>query len=115
MYFIEGDKEFSLEGSIEIFEGVFAKKIYIDGRAMVLYVYLTGDVPIHSHPHLQMGVVLKGEAEFTVGDSVRIVKPGMYYLIPSGVKHGVKLRGSELLVVDVFIPPREDYLEKIEQ
>jgi len=114
MYFIESDKEFSLEGSVEIFEGVFAKKIHIDEKAMVLYVYLTNDVPMHSHPHLQMGVVLKGEAEFTIGDSVRVVKPGMYYLIPSGVKHGVRLRDSELLVVDVFIPPREDYLKKFE-
>ena len=113
VYFIEKDGDFSLEGSIEIFEGVFAKEIYIDDRAMVLYVYLTSDVPMHSHPHLQMGVVLKGEAEFTIGDSVRIVKPGMYYLIPSGVRHGVRLKDSELLVIDIFIPPREDYLEKL--
>lgn len=113
MYFIEGDKGFSLEGSVEIFEGVFAKKIHIDEKAMVLYVYLTNDVPMHSHPHLQMGVVLKGRAEFTIGDSVRILEPGTYYIMPSSVRHGVKLIDSDLLVIDIFIPPRKDYLEKL--
>ena len=109
-YFHRGD--FKLEGAVELFSGVWAKDIYIDDKAMVLYVYLTNDVPMHSHPNLQMGFVLMGEAEFTIGDVTEKLGPGTYYVMPSGVKHGVKVLGSELLVIDIFIPPREDYISK---
>lgn len=101
-----------VEEGVEIFEGVWARELYIDNKAMVLYVYLTNDVPMHSHPHLQMGFVLKGRAEFTIGESIQKVEPGTYYIMPSGVEHGVKLLGPDLLVIDIFIPPREDYIKK---
>jgi quercetin dioxygenase-like cupin family protein len=38
----------------------------------------------------------------------------MAYFIPSNEKHGVKVTGTEKgLFLDVFSPPREDYLEKM--
>lgn len=71
-------------------------------------------VPEHSHPHEQMGICLEGEAEFKgEGESV-IVKKGMTYFIKSNEKHSVKVTGKKKgLFLDVFSPPREDYLEKM--
>jgi mannose-6-phosphate isomerase-like protein (cupin superfamily) len=52
---------------------------------------------------------LEGEAEFTIGDEKRIVKPGMAYLIPSNVKHKVVTSDKPVLALDIFSPPREEY------
>jgi len=105
----------SVEGGIEIFRGIYAKEVYTDDKTMVIYVYLTNDVPMHSHPHLQMGFVVKGKAKFHIGVEERIVAPGDYYIIPSGVKHAVDLIDGDLAVIDIFIPPREDYKEKFSE
>jgi len=72
-----------------------------------------GVVPEHSHPHEQMGMCLKGKAEFRSGDKTAIVEAGMTYWLSPHEKHGVKLIGDENGVfLDVFSPPREDYLSK---
>ena len=42
-------------------------------------------VPLHSHPHEQAGIMLKGEATFTVGGEKRLVKTGEMWIIPGGV------------------------------
>ena len=67
-------------------------------------------VPLHQHPHEQMGIWLEGEGRFTVGEEERIVGPGDSYAIPGNVPHAVIAgpRGGKAL--DIFHPPREDYL-----
>ncbi|MBI3962602.1 MAG: cupin domain-containing protein [Deinococcus sp.] len=66
------------------------------------------EVPLHSHPHEQAGIVLEGEMELTIGEQSRVLKPGDSYIIPGGVKHGVK-PGKRCRALDVFNPPREEY------
>ena len=66
-------------------------------------------VPLHSHPHEQAGIVLGGEVEFTIGDEVKQMKEGDVYIIPSGVSHGGSTGDKSALILDVFNPPREDY------
>ena len=67
-------------------------------------------VPDHSHPHEQMGVMISGRAEFTVGGLTRILGPGDVWKIPGGVVHRVKALDGPALALDVFHPIREDYL-----
>lgn len=56
---------------------------------MVLNTTLPGcTVPMHSHPHEQIGMVYAGEALLRVGDEERIVRKGDFYCIPSGILHG---------------------------
>ena len=64
----------------------------------------------HTHPHEQAGLVLEGMFEFTIGGERRMMKPGDSYMIPGGVEHS--LIGSEgwSLALDVFSPPRREYL-----
>jgi quercetin dioxygenase-like cupin family protein len=101
---------------IPFFKGVTGKILLWSERLMFFLVEIeVGEVvPEHSHPHEQMGICLRGEAEFRgVGDSV-VVREGMTYVISSNEKHGVKVIGTEKgLFLDVFSPPREDYLEKM--
>ena len=67
-------------------------------------------VPEHSHPHEQLGVMLSGRAEFTVGSVTRTLGPGDQWKIPGGVPHRVRAVGGPAVALDVFHPVREDYL-----
>ena len=44
----------------------------------------------HSHPHEQMGMLLEGRLEFTVGGVTRLLGPGDIWCIPGGVVHSVR-------------------------
>jgi len=67
-------------------------------------------VPDHSHPHEQMGVMLSGRLEFTVGGVTRVLGPGDLWRIPGGVVHRVRALDEPAVALDVFHPIREDYL-----
>ena len=63
----------------------------------------------HAHPHEQIGILLEGRLEFTVGGVTRLLGPGDMWRIPGGVVHGVRAL-EKSVAVDVFHPIREDYL-----
>jgi quercetin dioxygenase-like cupin family protein len=64
----------------------------------------------HSHPHEQMGILLEGRLEFTIGTVTRLLAPGDIWRIPGGVVHSVRALDGPVLALDVFHPIREDYL-----
>ncbi|MBS0210906.1 MAG: cupin domain-containing protein [Planctomycetes bacterium] len=66
-------------------------------------------IPLHQHPHDQMGLMLEGEGEFTIGDEVRQVRAGMMWSIPGGVPHTITAGPNGLRALDAFYPIREDY------
>jgi quercetin dioxygenase-like cupin family protein len=68
-------------------------------------------VPLHSHPHEQMGICLAGRAEFISGKDKRIVHKGMVYRIEPNEEHEVRVIGPKSgLFLDVFSPPRLEYV-----
>lgn len=67
-------------------------------------------VPEHSHPHEQMGMMISGRLEFTVGGVTRVLGPGDMWSIPGGVPHRVVALDEPAVALDVFHPIREDYL-----
>lgn len=66
-------------------------------------------VPTHSHPHEQMGILLDGEFEFTIGSETKRMKKGDLWRIPGNVPHSVKAGERGAYALDVFSPPREEY------
>jgi quercetin dioxygenase-like cupin family protein len=64
----------------------------------------------HAHPHEQMGMLLEGRLEFTVGGVTRVLGPGDMWRIPGGVIHSVRALDHRARALDVFHPVREDYL-----
>lgn len=67
------------------------------------------EVPMHTHPHEQVGYVVSGSMRLTVGDEARIYEAGDSYYIPGDVPHKGEV-AENAVVIDVFCPPREDYL-----
>src|SRR5262249_59081506 len=85
-------------------------------RMMLSHVTLQpgSRVPAHSHPHEQVGVMLAGRGEFTIGDEKRMVKAGDAYQIPGGVTHSLVVFDEVTIALDVFHPPREAYLADLQ-
>ena len=66
-------------------------------------------VPFHSHPNEQSGFVLSGKYRIKFGENNEILTAGDSYSIPENVEHSLEvIIGGE--VIDVFTPPRLDYL-----
>jgi quercetin dioxygenase-like cupin family protein len=63
----------------------------------------------HSHPHEQIFWMLKGRMEFRLGDERKVCGPGDLAVIPGGVEHEAWFP-EDTEVIDVFAPPREDFL-----
>lgn len=63
----------------------------------------------HAHPHEQVGYLISGRLEFTVGGLTRVLGPGDRWKIPGGVLHTVRAVDGPAVAVDVFHPVRDDY------
>jgi len=71
-------------------------------------------VPEHSHPHEQLGVVKAGRVRLTIGDNARDLAAGDVFAIPPNIPHSADCIGEEVtLVLDIFSPVREDFLEMV--
>ncbi len=68
-------------------------------------------VPSHHHPHEQGGMLLSGRLEFTLGEETRTAEAGEAFLIPPDVSHSVVAIDGPAVILDIFTPIREDYVE----
>jgi 2-deoxy-D-gluconate 3-dehydrogenase len=66
--------------------------------------------PVHSHPHEQMTLIERGRVRFHVSGADRVAAPGDVLLFPSGVEHGATILDEPAVLIDIFSPPREDFL-----
>ena len=91
------------------------RRIVSGESTMVAHVYLQQGaiVPEHSHHNEQITYVLKGKLRFWVGDDfaeVVDVGEGEVLHLPSNVPHKAEAL-EETLDVDIFSPPRQDWLD----
>ena len=114
-YFIDPEKAPSFS-QMEGLETTVLTGLSGERMMMVLNATLPGHtVPMHTHPHEQIGVVHGGEAMLTIGEEKRHVKKGDFYCIPADVPHGDTTIGDEpFVMLDIFHPVREDFIEKCE-
>jgi quercetin dioxygenase-like cupin family protein len=95
---------------LEIWDGVAARTV--DGAGLTLAVVeLDPDsvVAEHSHANEQLGMVLRGQVSFRIGEEVRELGPGATWCIPANVPHEVHTGPDGAVVIDVFAPPRDDW------
>jgi quercetin dioxygenase-like cupin family protein len=79
---------------------------------MIAHVYLAKGavVPEHSHHNEQITYILEGLLRFTLGDETIDVAAGEVLTIPAHVPHRAEAL-EDTLDVDVFHPPRQDWLD----
>ncbi len=93
----------------------FAARLLTGEGVMVSLVELEPNavVPAHSHPHEQLGIVLRGLQVLVIDGREHRLEPMDGYAIPGGVEHSAWFGPEGATVLDVFHPVREDYLERL--
>jgi quercetin dioxygenase-like cupin family protein len=91
-----------------------ARRLVTGERMMIAHVYIKKgvDVPRHSHENEQLTYVLEGALKFWFGandERELLVRAGEVIVIPSHLPHRA-LALEDTLDVDVFSPPRQDWL-----
>ena len=67
------------------------------------------EVPLHTHPHEQGGIIVEGELEMGVDGEVKLLKPGDMYIIPGNVEHYARAYTTKAKALDIFSPVREEF------
>jgi quercetin dioxygenase-like cupin family protein len=98
----------------EPLKGTLTRKLITGERMMIAHVYFKkgDDVPQHSHENEQLTYILEGALKFWFGadeSQELIVRTGEVIVIPSHLPHRA-LALEDTLDVDVFCPPRQDWL-----
>lgn len=99
------------EAKHRVFQGVNFEVLAVGLETMVTKMHYkpSNYVSCHSHPNEQSGYVISGKYRLKVGEREDTLTTGDSYSIPANVLHSIEiLEAGE--VVDVFTPPREDYL-----
>lgn len=90
------------------------RRIVTGQRAMLAHIYLDkgARVPMHSHDNEQITYLLEGTLKFWIGQEREelVLKAGEVLHIPPNVPHEAEAL-EDCLDVDVFCPPRQDWLD----
>ena len=94
----------------QIFSGVDIFTMH-GAQLMVSFVEMQPHAVVerHSHPHEQLGILLAGELDFTIGGERQVVRPGEMWRIPGDVPHSAVAGPDGCKAIDLFHPVREDY------
>lgn len=91
------------------------RRLVTGRRMMIAHVFLDAGcvVPRHAHDNEQITYILEGALRFHIGpegEEEVVVRAGEVLHIPPGVPHEAEAL-EDTLDVDVFSPPREDWLD----
>ena len=101
---------------LEEMSPTISRKLVTGDRMMLAHVYLKKGalVPKHQHENEQLTYILEGALHFRIGEDLAeevTVRAGEVLHIPSNVPHEATAL-EDTLDVDVFSPPRADWLNK---
>ncbi|MEK9625915.1 MAG: cupin domain-containing protein [Gammaproteobacteria bacterium] len=96
--------------SRELGNGV-ATRIFPGDHAMLSVVRIKAHAQsdVHSHPQEQWGVLLEGSGVRIQGGQEVEVKAGDFWRTPPDVPHAFRAGDTDVTVLDVFSPPRDEY------
>jgi quercetin dioxygenase-like cupin family protein len=99
--------------AFELAAGVSGRPLFGAGAMLNLIEFEPGStVPLHSHPHEQLGMVLRGMQALVVDGVPHELGPMEGYVLPGGVEHAAYCGPEGALVLDIFQPVREDYFDR---
>ena len=96
--------------AVEMFPGVVRRTLNAGDRTMLCEIELAcgSVVPLHTHPHEQIGYLSRGRLRFIIGDEERELSEGDSWCVPGDVPHMVTAV-EDSIAIDIFSPPREEY------
>jgi len=96
-----------------------SRRVFTGERMMIAHVYADKGaiVPTHTHENEQLSYILDGALRFWIGPDDApdreefVLRTGEVLYIPSNVPHKAEAL-EDTFDVDVFSPPRRDWLER---
>ena len=76
-----------------------------------VFIKKGGHVPLHQHHNEQVTYILEGALKFAIDGKEIVVRAGEVLCIPANMPHEA-WAVEDTLDLDVFTPPREDWLGK---
>jgi len=89
------------------------REMVVGDKVMLARVFIKkgGHVPEHHHHNEQVTYILEGALKFAIDGKEVVVKAGEVLCIPANMPHEAWAL-EDTLDLDVFTPPREDWLNK---
>lgn len=104
--------DFASIPELKLSEGVTAHVINTATMTVTHVWFVKGAaVPEHSHYHEQIVNVVEGQLELTVDGEKTVLERGKALIVPPNVPHSARAL-TEVYVIDVFHPAREDFRGK---
>jgi quercetin dioxygenase-like cupin family protein len=100
------------QGLLRTLASGLRSRIFVGDRVMLSVVSIEPDAmsEIHQHPEEQWGVLLEGDG-VRIQDGAEIaVSCGDFWQTPGGVPHAFRAGKSGARVLDIFSPPRREYV-----
>ena len=69
----------------------------------------------HRHENEQIMIVTDGAVDFIIEGKLYRVEKGDVVVLPSNTEHGAYIADKGSRVIDVFSPPRQDFVAKLEE
>jgi quercetin dioxygenase-like cupin family protein len=100
----------------ETLNPLFDRQLVVGNQVMIARIYLKKGcvVPLHHHHNEQITHVQSGALHFTIEGKELTVRDGEFLCIPPNVPH-TAIALEDTIDVDIFTPPREDWLNKTDQ
>ena len=96
--------------SMQLVEGARTRTFWGERITLsMVEIDANSEVPMHTHPHEQAGILIEGELEMGIGGEVKVLKPGDMYIIPGDVEHYARCGDTPALALDIFSPVREEF------
>jgi quercetin dioxygenase-like cupin family protein len=101
---------------IESVNPLFDRQLVTGERTMLARIVLRKGciVPLHSHENEQIAYVLEGALKFQIQGREIVVRAGEVLVIPSQVPHRAEAL-EDTIDLDIFTPPRADWLQGSDQ
>jgi quercetin dioxygenase-like cupin family protein len=89
------------------------REMIVGEKVMIARIFLKkgGHVPLHHHVNEQVTYILEGALKFAIDGKEIVVRAGEVLCIPSNMPHEAWAE-EDTLDLDVFTPPREDWINK---
>src|SRR5688572_22106272 len=100
--------------SEEIAEGI-RRQMVVGEKLMICRLTIQPRVvtAVHTHEHEQVTMVERGRVLYIIDGREQICSAGDLLHFPPHLPHGATMLDEEVVLVDVFTPRREDFLQRL--
>jgi quercetin dioxygenase-like cupin family protein len=101
---------------IDLVPGIRTHVVYAD---RIMLSFLTGQpnsyMPNHRHESEQLMVILDGALDLVIEGKLYHMEKGDVVTLPSNIDHAAYLSDKGVKVIDIFSPPRQDFIDKLQE